>query len=206
MATTSDARPRDRIARSDLRRAVGPRDLRVGAALIEEYLVWVEAVSGHRLRELQPALVGELRDLERWYTSPHGALLLAELDGQALGVAGVHLRMRGVAELTRLYVQEEGRGHAFGERLSERAPEEAKTLGARDLAQHVTPDHAARGRDLSGPRLPRAPTVRARPGRRPRRDGAPPGVAGGGIGYSIRHAQPAWRTRASPALPGAGRS
>lgn len=60
-----------------------------------------------------------------------GALLLGKVDGVARGVVGLRDLGDGVAEMKRLYVDPEGRGHNLGRLLADAVIAEARRLGYR---------------------------------------------------------------------------
>ncbi|WP_371396555.1 GNAT family N-acetyltransferase [Fretibacter rubidus] len=59
----------------------------------------------------------------------YDALLLVRLDGEAVAACGIKPFKPGICELKRLYCRPAGRGHRLGQRLTERAISQAKTLG-----------------------------------------------------------------------------
>jgi putative acetyltransferase len=61
----------------------------------------------------------------------NGALLLGKVDGVARGVVGLRDLGDGVAEMKRLYVDPEGRGHNLGRLLADAVIAEARRLGYR---------------------------------------------------------------------------
>jgi len=63
----------------------------------------------------------ELARLPAPYLPPQGCLLIARLDGAAVGVAGMKPLSAGIAELKRLYVVPEARVAGFGKALAEQA-------------------------------------------------------------------------------------
>lgn len=63
--------------------------------------------------------------------SQKGALLLGKVDGVARGVVGLRDLGDGVAEMKRLYVDPEGRGHNLGRLLADAVIAEARRLGYR---------------------------------------------------------------------------
>lgn len=71
----------------------------------------------------------ELDTVQEQYGPPSGALVLAYADERAVGCAGVRNKGQGIAELKRMYVQPEFRGHQLGRLLLERSVLMAKDLG-----------------------------------------------------------------------------
>jgi len=71
----------------------------------------------------------ELDTVKEQYGPPLGALVLAYADERAVGCAGVRSKGGRIAELKRMYVQPEFRGHQLGKSLLERSISIAKDLG-----------------------------------------------------------------------------
>lgn len=71
----------------------------------------------------------ELDTVQDQYGPPSGALVLAYAGGRAVGCAGVRSKGEGIAELKRMYVQPEFRGHQLGRLLLERSVSTARDLG-----------------------------------------------------------------------------
>ena len=71
----------------------------------------------------------ELSTLPGEYALPHGRLLLARCDGEAIGCVAVRPLTEGRCELKRLYVKPKFRGMHVGRRLVERAIQESKEAG-----------------------------------------------------------------------------
>ena len=71
----------------------------------------------------------ELAGLPAPYLPPGGCLLLARHNDLAAGVVGLKPLAPGIAEIKRLYVVPEARGHGLGKRLAERAIAEAQATG-----------------------------------------------------------------------------
>lgn len=75
-----------------------------------------------------------------------GALLLAELDGQAVGVVGLRDLGGGIAEMKRLYIEPAGRGHNLGRALTDAVLAEARRFGYRALRLDTFPSMVAANR------------------------------------------------------------
>lgn len=71
----------------------------------------------------------ELANLPGMYAPPEGRLLIAYLNGEAVGCAALHKLEDGICEMKRLYVKPSARGHRVGKRLSERIISEARAIG-----------------------------------------------------------------------------
>jgi ribosomal protein S18 acetylase RimI-like enzyme len=71
----------------------------------------------------------ELEAVQEQYGPPSGALVLAYAGERAVGCAGVRSKGEGIAELKRMYVQPEFRGHQLGRLLLERSVSIARDLG-----------------------------------------------------------------------------
>lgn len=75
----------------------------------------------------------ELETVHHQYGPPMGALVLAYAGDRAVGCAGVRSKGGGIAELKRMYVQPEFRGHQLGRLLLERSISMARDLGYEKL-------------------------------------------------------------------------
>jgi putative acetyltransferase len=75
----------------------------------------------------------ELASLPGDYAPPEGRLLLATVNGRAAGCVALHRFADGIAEMKRLYVRPEFRGHQIGRRLAEAVISEARAIGYRRM-------------------------------------------------------------------------
>ena len=71
----------------------------------------------------------ELAHLPGDYSPPRGRLQLALVDGQPAGCVGLHAFSGDIAEIKRLYVRPEFRGHRLGRQLADKVIAEAKKIG-----------------------------------------------------------------------------
>jgi ribosomal protein S18 acetylase RimI-like enzyme len=72
----------------------------------------------------------ELESLPGYYAPPKGALMLAEIDGKAVGCVAVRpLHATNFCEMKRLYVRDAARGTGAGRALAEAAIAEGKRMG-----------------------------------------------------------------------------
>ena len=71
----------------------------------------------------------ELTRLPGDYSPPRGRLLLARIDGHPAGCVGLHAFSADIAEIKRLYVKPEFRGHQLGRQLADQAIAEARKIG-----------------------------------------------------------------------------
>jgi carbonic anhydrase len=135
MQCTSESRP----PTIQVRRISDDIGWRQARGLMLEYLAWAGLVTGLDPFVVQPWLPDELRHLDSWYAPPRGMLLLASVDFQPVGVAGVEMQPAGWAELKRLYVTPNGRGHRLGERLVLAAMAAAADLGCQAIRLESLP-------------------------------------------------------------------
>ncbi|MEK9971568.1 MAG: GNAT family N-acetyltransferase [Ferrovibrio sp.] len=75
-----------------------------------------------------------------------GALLLAKLDGRAVGVVGLRDLGDDIAEMKRLYIDPAGRGHNFGRALTDAVLAEARRHGYRAIRLDTFPSMVAANR------------------------------------------------------------
>src|SRR5438128_12566343 len=71
----------------------------------------------------------ELAELPGMYAPPEGRLLMATVDDQPAGCAGLHKLENDVCEMKRLYVRLPLRGSGLGLRLAETMIAEARGIG-----------------------------------------------------------------------------
>jgi carbonic anhydrase len=111
----------------------GPGDLAAIREMLAEYAAWtgVDLAFQHFAQEVQ-GLPGD-------YEAPTGALLIARLEGQPVGMAAFRARKDGHCEMKRLYVRPEARGVRLGRLLAERIIEEAKARGYRTMLLDTLP-------------------------------------------------------------------
>jgi putative acetyltransferase len=121
-----------------LREPAGPDDWALARRLIDDYS------SGLGVDLCFQDLAGELRDLERQYGPPQGALLLASAGGEAAGCVALRSLGPGLFELKRLYVVPAARGTGLGRALVEAMLARARALGgARVRLDTLATMHAA---------------------------------------------------------------
>lgn len=113
--------------------AAAPDDVAAVRELIAEYQVSL----GVDL-EFQ-GFSAELAGLPGTYAPPRGTLLLARLDGAAVGCVAVRPIDDVVCEMKRLYVRPGGRGHGLGRTLAERAIAHARAAGFRRMLLDTLP-------------------------------------------------------------------
>lgn len=112
-----------------IRAAADPADFARAGALIREYIEWLPFDLDFQDFE------SELAELPDHYAAPAGTLLLAFIEGrrEAVGVVGVRSYEADIAELKRMYVQPDGRGHGLGRQLAESAIAFATGAGYRAI-------------------------------------------------------------------------
>src|SRR5438132_838618 len=75
----------------------------------------------------------ELAELPGMYAPPDGRLLLATVDDQPAGCAGLHKLESDVCEMKRLYVRPAFRGSGLGRRLATTTIAEARGIGYKKM-------------------------------------------------------------------------
>jgi putative acetyltransferase len=71
----------------------------------------------------------EITHLPGVYSPPRGRLLLAQVNGEPAGCAGLRPFADDICEIKRLYVRPEFRGSGLGREITERVIEEARKIG-----------------------------------------------------------------------------
>ncbi|HXN15881.1 MAG TPA: GNAT family N-acetyltransferase [Usitatibacter sp.] len=82
----------------------------------------------------------ELAALPGEYAPPHGRLLIAYFEGDAVGCVALRPLGNGNAEMKRLYVRLQYRGKQWGRQLAERAIAEAHSMSYRKLRLDTLPE------------------------------------------------------------------
>jgi putative acetyltransferase len=107
-----------------IRRATSPADLDAARRLFREYVASLDFdLDFQDFEQEMDALPGP-------YAPPDGAILLAEVDDEPVGVVAVQpLDEDGVCEMKRLYVQPAHREKGLGRQLAEAIIDAARDLG-----------------------------------------------------------------------------
>lgn len=112
-----------------LRRADLATDSDAVAGLISDYLTWAVG----RLREEygladSPTDLDAVRESLPSFVPPAGLLLVADRDGEAVGVAALRTIGPGIVEVKRMYVDPRARGAGVGAALLDRLITEAREM------------------------------------------------------------------------------
>ncbi len=115
-------------------------------ALMCRYLIWVYAMLRERHGIEFPAVDASLvRDSLAGLRGPSAIIVLAERDGDAIGVGAVRNLDTQIAEIKRMYVSTEARGLHVGSDLLDRLITESQDAGADlvrlDSAEFMTDAH-----------------------------------------------------------------
>ncbi len=81
----------------------------------------------------------ELAELPGAYAPPHGALLVARIDGLVGGCVALRRFDGDICEMKRLFVSPVARGNGLGRLLAEAIVDEARRLGYRRMRLDTTP-------------------------------------------------------------------
>ncbi len=111
------------MAMIEIRQAHGEADLARARSLFMEY------ANSLNFSLCFQGFDAELATLPGKYAPPSGALLLAWVDGHAMGVVALRDLGEGIAEMKRLYVKPQARGLQLGRKLAEAIMAEARARG-----------------------------------------------------------------------------
>lgn len=103
--------------------------------LMREYVSWLP----FDVSEFQD-FDREMAEIQSEYGPPSGLAMLASLDERLVGVAGVRRVGPATAELKRMWVRPEARGHGLGQQMARRAIAEARGLGYRSVRLDTVTD------------------------------------------------------------------
>ncbi len=124
-----------------------PSDVEDARDILREYTAWGLALTAG-MSEVPTfhGLEDELATLPGIYAPPAGRLLLARLDGRPAGTIALKGHDAATAEIKRLYVRPDSRGHDVGRRLVATVIAEARASGYRRLIldSHVSMTSAHR--------------------------------------------------------------
>lgn len=116
--------------------AVSPADVQVARQLMREY----QSLLGIDL--CFQGFEDELRALPGDYAPPRGCLLLAWLDGKAIGCVALRALDETRGEMKRLFVRPQARGTGAGRALAERLLAEARAIGYGQIVLDTLPQMA----------------------------------------------------------------
>ncbi|MGB7859906.1 MAG: GNAT family N-acetyltransferase [Acidimicrobiia bacterium] len=103
--------------------------------LMREYVEWLP----FDVNEFQD-FEREMREIATEYGPPRGLAVLASLEDEPAGVAGVRSLTGRTAELKRMWVRPNARGRGLGKQLARRAVSEARKLGYRSVRLDTVAD------------------------------------------------------------------
>jgi ribosomal protein S18 acetylase RimI-like enzyme len=110
-----------------------PADIPVVRALIEEYCRWID------LDLVFQEIDAELDGLPGAYAPPDGRLLVARVDGDAVGLVAYRRLDAETCEMKRLFVQDRARGRGLARALVEHLMARAAASGYRELRLDTLP-------------------------------------------------------------------
>jgi ribosomal protein S18 acetylase RimI-like enzyme len=99
------------------------------AALLHDYLMWLDAATGIDLAATQPDVLGDLARLANADDDPGHSMVLARRGALAVGTVAVRWHGDGEAELKRLYVRPIARNAGIADRLVDDAIRRAGDRG-----------------------------------------------------------------------------
>ena len=139
------------MARISISTVRQPADIEAATALAWEFIDFLRERLPHLNSEIDDYLVRQ-RFAEKFaefpvhFNPPAGECLLARMDGHPVGILMMKPLEGRTAEVNRMYVRNEGRGHGIARRLCERLIERARDLGYDTVAlSTLHPLHEAIG-------------------------------------------------------------
>ena len=109
--------------RMEIREAIVQEDIETARALFREYAAWL------RVDLCFQNFAEELASLPGLYAPPRGRLLVAWLDGEAMGCVALRPLKDSLCEMKRLFVRPAFRRQKVGRRLAEHTIAEARLSG-----------------------------------------------------------------------------
>lgn len=119
------------------------------ALVLGEQRAWTESTIGRSLAEVQPSSRGEYASLSTFYRPPDGQLVLARLDGEPVGVAGIHRIDDRRAEGKRMYVRPSARGLGLARQLMHETLGAARELGFASIYMETSPVYMPQMYDMA---------------------------------------------------------
>jgi ribosomal protein S18 acetylase RimI-like enzyme len=110
-----------------IRLAVSEEDWDQIKSLFREYFEWISHDQGIDLSF--QGIKDELKSLPGAFSPPDGCMLLAEIDGHAVGCVALRPLDAHICEMKRMYVRPEHRGKGVGRTLGEQIIREAESRG-----------------------------------------------------------------------------
>ncbi len=114
-------------------KAETPQDIEAVKSIFIEYMTFIETFLGQDLN-----FQGTDKEFAT-FPDIYDELLLAKLEGRAVGACGIKPFKGNICELKRLYCRPEGRGHNLGERLTIASIEAARRHGYEEIYLDTDP-------------------------------------------------------------------
>ena len=125
------------LPEDSIRPAATDGEVNAVRALFREYAAWLAVDLCFQ------GFAAELAGLPGCYAPPQGRLLLAWIEGEAVGCVGLRPLEATICEMKRLYVRPAFRGHGLGRLLAKRVIGEAKSIGYAQMGLDTLPRMAA---------------------------------------------------------------